>query len=84
MAQRFECLSASSRAQPRFKRSEGSQWPVEREIPRPAGENAGLRDDAGMRGLTQAWEVCPFTPLKLNFIFNIRNAILTRDVAEAH
>ncbi len=38
---------ASSRTQPFFRRSEGS--PFEycwREIPRPACENAGLRDDA--------------------------------------
>jgi hypothetical protein len=31
-----------------------------REIPRPAGKNAGLRDDAFQRGLVGTTEVVPF------------------------
>jgi len=40
---------ASSRAKPFFRRSEGSRakrLDCPRKIPRPAGEGAGLRDDA--------------------------------------
>jgi hypothetical protein len=43
---------ASSRAEPHFRRSERScagYGMAARQIPRPAGENAGLRDDAGDR-----------------------------------
>ena len=43
-------LGVSSRAQPFFRRSEGSRaqlsLPDPREIPHPAGGNAGLRNDA--------------------------------------
>ncbi len=42
---------ASSRAKPLFRRSEGSrvQWRGDtREIPPPAGESAGIRDDASV------------------------------------